>query len=197
MTARIVLASASAGRRQVLQSAGLDFEIQPADVDETALKTPEAARDPRRLSLDLARLKAQAVSHARPDDWVIGSDQVLATDRGLVSKARDIEEARARLIDLRGRAHTLHSAVCLAKAGQVLWSTHEAARMVMRDFSDAFLEDYLRREGEALLGSVGCYRIEGLGAQLFARVEGDRAVIMGLPLWPLLQALREQGALPS
>ena len=197
MSGRIVLASASAGRRQVLEGAGVAFDIQPAEVDEARLKTPHAARDPEGLSLALARLKAEAVSRLRPDGWVVGSDQILATDRGLMSKARDLDEARRRLLALRGETHVLWSGVCLAHGGRAVWSTSEPARMTMRDFSDAFLDDYLRREGEGLLGSVGCYRIEGLGAQLFARVEGDRAVIMGMPLWPLLQALRERGALPS
>ena len=193
----IVLASASATRRRILEDAGVDFEIDPADVDETAYKTPEARRDPAALGVTLAQAKALDVSRRRPEDWVIGSDQILAFDGGLVSKARSMEEARGRLEAMRGREHVLWSAVALARAGRIVWSDREPATMTMRHFSDAFLDAYLAAEGEGLLASVGCYRIEGRGAQLFARVEGAQATIMGMPLWPLLEVLRTNGALPS
>lgn len=191
----IVLASASAARRAILDQAGVVFETDPADVDETALKTPEARRDPAALSVVLAEAKALDVSRRRPDDWVIGSDQILAFDGGLVSKARSMDEARVRLTQMRGREHVLWSGVALARGGRTLWTDRQAATMTLRDFSDAFLDAYLAAEGEGLLASVGCYRIEGRGAQLFERVEGDRATIMGIPLWPLLGALRAHGAL--
>jgi septum formation protein len=193
----IVLASASAARRRILEDAGVAFEIDPADVDEGALKTPGARRDPAGLSVTLAEVKALDVSRRRPDDWVIGSDQILAFDGGLVSKARSMDEARARLQAMRGREHVLFSGVALARAGRVVWSDRDPAHMTMREFSDAFLDAYLAAEGEGLLASVGCYRIEGRGAQLFARVEGAQATIMGMPLWPLLEALRAHGALPA
>jgi len=193
----IVLASASAARRAILENAGVGFAVDPADVDEAALKTPEARRDPAALSVTLAEAKALDVSRRRPDDWVIGSDQILSFDGGLVSKAGSMDEARARLRDMRGRDHVLWSGVALARGGQVVWSDRDAARMTMRDVSDAFLDAYLSTEGEGLLASVGCYRIEGRGAQLFARVEGAQATIMGMPLWPLLETLRAHGALPA
>ncbi|HEV7227638.1 Maf family protein [Brevundimonas sp.] len=193
----IVLASASAARRAILDQAGVDFVVDPADVDEAALKTPDARRDPARLSVTLAEAKALDVSGRRPDDWVIGSDQILSFDGGLVSKATSLSEARTRLQTMRGREHVLWSGVALAQGGRVVWSDRDAARMTMRDVSDAFLDAYLAAEGEGLLASVGCYRIEGRGAQLFAHVEGAQATIMGMPLWPLLEALRAHGALPA
>ncbi|MBU1324213.1 MAG: septum formation protein Maf [Alphaproteobacteria bacterium] len=193
----IVLASASAARRRILEDAGVAFNVDPADVDEAALKTPEARLDPAELSVTLAAAKARDVSRRRPGDWVIGSDQILAFDGRLVSKARSLDEARARLSEMRGREHLLWSGVALARGGEVIWSDREPARMTMRGFSDAFLDAYLTAEGEGLLASVGCYRIEGRGAQLFARVDGAQATIMGMPLWPLLEALRSHGALPA
>ena len=193
----LVLASASAARRAILEQAGVAFEIDPADVDEAALKTPEARRDPAGLSVTLAQAKALEVSRRRPDDWVIGSDQILAFDGGLVSKARSLDEARERLKAMRGREHVLWSGVALVRDGEVAWSHREPATMTMRPFSDAFLDTYLAAEGEGLLASVGCYRIEGRGAQLFARVDGAQATIMGMPLWPLLDALRANGVLPE
>ncbi|MBX9574443.1 MAG: Maf family nucleotide pyrophosphatase [Caulobacteraceae bacterium] len=193
----IVLASASAARRAILDQAGVEVAVDPAGVDEAALKTPEARRDPAGLSVTLAEAKALDVSRRRPDDWVIGSDQILSFDGSLVSKATSMDEARARLQAMRGREHVLWSGVALAKGGRVIWSDREAAQMTMRDFSDAFLDTYLAAEGDGLLASVGCYRIEGRGAQLFARVEGAQATIMGMPLWPLLEALRAEGALPA
>lgn len=193
----IVLASASAARRRILEEAGVGFEVDPADIDEATLKTPAARRDPGALCLTLASAKAVEVSRRRPGHWIIGSDQILAFDGGLVTKARSMAEARARLAELRGREHVLWSGVALARDGAVVWSDHEPARMKMRAFSDAFLDAYLAAEGEGLLASVGCYRIEGRGAQLFAQVDGAQATIMGMPLWPLLEALRTVGALPS
>jgi septum formation protein len=193
----LVLASASAARRAILTQAGVTFDVDPADVDEAALKTEEARRDPAGLCVTLAEVKARETSRRRPEDWVIGSDQILSFDGGLVSKARSMDEARTRLKAMRGREHLLWSGVALARGGRIVWSDREAATMTMRDFSDDFLDDYLAAEGEGLLGSVGCYRIEGRGAQLFARVEGAQATIMGMPLWPLLDALRAHGALPE
>ena len=193
----IVLASASAARRRILEDAGVVFETDPADVDEGALKTPDARHDPAALCVRLAEAKALDVSRRRPDDWVIGSDQILAFDGSLVSKARTTEQARERLRAMRGREHVLWSGVALARGGEVVWSDRDAATMRMREFSDAFLEAYLAAEGEGLLASVGCYRIEGRGAQLFSAVNGAQSTIMGMPLWSLLDALRANEALPS
>jgi septum formation protein len=191
----LILASGSSARRAMLEAAGVPFEVDPADIDEAALQTPDAA--PGRLALDLAEAKALGVSRRRPDHWVLGADQTLDLDGRLVNKAPDMAAARARLLEMRGRPHRLHSAAVLALNGEVVWSGADEARLTMRDFSDAFLDAYLAAEGRAILASVGCYRLEGLGAQLFERVEGDHFTVLGLPLWAVLAELRRVGALPS
>lgn len=191
----LILASGSAARRAMLQGAGLSFAVAPADVDEEALKTPGV--DPVALARTLAEAKALAASRLHPHAWVIGGDQTLAFDGGLVSKAKSMTEARARLVAMRGRDHALHSGAAVARDGRLVWSDVDTARMRMREFSDAFLDDYLALEGEAVLASVGSYRMEGPGAQLFDRVDGDYFTVLGLPLWAVLDALRQAGAIPS
>ena len=195
MSGSLVLASGSAARRAMLADAGLAFTVRNSDVDEDALKTPGV--DPAALARRLAEAKALAVSASVPGAWVIGGDQTLAFDGGLISKARSLDEARQRLSQMRGRSHTLHSGAALVRDGAVVWSGVETATMVMRDISDSFLDTYLATEGEALLACVGAYRLEGLGAQLFDRVEGDYFTVLGLPLWSLLAALRRAGAIAS
>jgi septum formation protein len=194
----IVLASKSAARRAVLEGAGVPFEVAVAGVDEDAVKaslTAEGATA-RDIADALAELKAIRVS-AKRDGFVIGSDQTLEFEGQLYDKAETVEEARARLKLLRGKPHRLHSAVVVAKEGAPIWREVETATLTMRDFSDAFLEDYLEREGEAALGSVGCYRLEGPGAQLFSKIQGDYFAILGLPLMGLLDLLRRHGELPA
>jgi septum formation protein len=145
----------------------------------------------------LAESKALAVSARHPSALVLGCDQVLVCEGKLFNKAMDATEAGATLRALRGWTHELISAAVIAKDQELTWRCTDVARLTMRDFSDAFLESYLQAELPDILGSVGCYRIEGRGAQLFARVEGDQFTIRGLPLIPLLAALRAHGALPS
>ena len=190
---RLILASKSAARRAVLTDAGVPFTVQVADVDEDALKTPGV--DPVELAVELARAKALAVSRHDADAWVLGADQTLSFEGGLVSKAPTMQAARERLSAMRGRSHQLHSGAALARNGAVVWSDVDTARMTMRRFSDDFLDDYLRAEGPELLGSVGCYRLEGLGSQLFDRVEGDYFTVLGMPLWPVLEELRRAGVI--
>jgi len=192
---RLILASKSAARRAMLSDAGVPFVVQVADVDEDALKTPGV--DPVELAVELARAKALAVSRHDVDAWVLGADQTLAFDGGLVSKAATLAAARERLSAMRGRTHQLHSGAALARNGQVVWSGVDTVEMKMRDFSDAFLDAYLAAEGEALLSCVGSYRLEGLGAQLFEAVEGDYFTVLGLPLWPVLAELRRAGVIAS
>lgn len=192
---RLILASKSAARRAILTEAGVPFTVQVADVDEDALKTPGV--DPAALAVELARAKALAVSRHDADAWVLGADQTLAFDGGLVSKAPTLEAARERLIAMRGRSHQLHSGAALARNGQVVWSGVDTVEMKMRDFSDAFLDAYLAAEGAALLACVGSYRLEGLGSQLFEAVEGDYFTVLGLPLWPVLAELRRAGVIGS
>ncbi|WP_416173722.1 Maf family protein [Brevundimonas sp.] len=195
MSGPLVLASGSAARRAMLADAGLTFTVRTSDVDEDALKT--SGVDPADLARRLAEAKALAVSASVPGAWVIGGDQTLAFDGGLISKARSLDEARQRLTQMRGGTHALHSGAALVRDGEVLWSGVETASMMMRDISDSFLDTYLATEGDALLACVGSYRLEGLGAQLFERVDGDYFTVLGLPLWSLLAALRRAGAIAS
>lgn len=193
----IVLASKSAARRAVLDGAGVTYEATVAGVDEVR-EGVAAGRGygPRDIADALAELKAVRVSRARPG-LVIGSDQTLDLEGTLYDKAEDIDAARARLKLLRGKTHKLHSAVVVAKEGAPIWREVVSASLTMRDFSDAFLEDYLKAEGSNALGSVGCYRLEGPGAQLFSKIQGDYFAILGLPLMGLLDLLRRHGELAA
>ncbi|WP_414641900.1 Maf family protein [Brevundimonas sp.] len=181
----------------MLEGAGVPFSAQVADVDEDAVKATHDPADPAGLAIELARVKALAVSRHDPEAWVLGADQTLAFAGGLVSKAPSMAAARAQLAAMRGRSHQLHSGAALARDGQVVWSGVDSVTMRMRDFSDAFLDAYLAAEGEGLLGSVGSYRLEGMGAQLFEAVEGDYFTVLGLPLWPVLAELRRTGVLAA
>jgi len=194
----VILASKSAARRAVLDGAGVSYEATVAGVDEDAVKASMLAEGagPRDVADALAELKAIRVSRSRPG-LVIGSDQTLDLDGQLYDKAEDVAAARARLRLLRGKTHKLHSAVVVAKDGAPIWREVVTASLTMRDFSDAFLEDYLATEGPAALGSVGCYRLEGPGAQLFSKIEGDYFAILGLPLMGLLDLLRRHGELAA
>lgn len=191
---RLILASKSAARREVLANAGVSFDVQVAGVDEDALKVPGV--DARELAIELAKAKALAVSVQHPEAVVLGADQTLAFDGGLISKAPDLEQARARLASMRGRPHQLHSGVALAKGGQIIWSGADTAHMVVRDFSDAFLDAYIAAEGQELLYCVGSYRLEGMGSQLFDKVDGDYFTVLGMPLWLVLEQLRRFEVLP-
>lgn len=192
---RLILASRSAARRAMLTGAGVPFVAEDAGVDEDAIKISLAGIDPAELALELARAKALAISRQDPEAWVLGSDQTLDFDGGMISKAPNLTVARERLHTLRGRTHHLNSAAALANNGVVVWSGVDTARMTMRRFSDAFLDTYLEAEGEGLLGSVGCYRLEGMGSQLFDRVDGDYFTVLGMPLWPVLDELRRAGVI--
>lgn len=192
----LILASRSAARSAVLAGAGVRFETAAAPVDEAAEKVRLLAggAGPREVAEALAVLKAQAV-RAPADALVIGADQTLDLDGRLFDKAESLAEARGRLQQLRGRRHQLHAAVAVVRAGRPVWRETATASLAMRDFSDAFLDDYLAMDGDQLLGSVGCYRLEGPGAQLFSAIEGDYFAILGLPLLGLLDLLRREGEL--
>ena len=194
---RIILASGSKARASVLAGAGVTFEVVVAGVDEAAMKAGLLAQGsgPRAVADALAELKAVRVSRKQPGALVIGADQTLDLDGQLFDKAESLAEARERLKHLRGKTHKLHSAVVVARDGEVIWREVPAARLTMRPFTDAFLDDFLARGGEGLLGSVGCYRLEDDGVQLFSRIDGDYFTILGLPLMGLLDLLRRHGAL--
>lgn len=189
----IVLASGSASRRALLDNAGVPFVVDPADVDEGALKDAFAG-DPGALALHLAEAKALAVSKRRPG-LVIGADQVLEYDGETFDKAKDADEARARLAMLRGRTHWLKGGIAFARDGDIVWRHKSACRMVMRQVSDAFLDDYMTRAGEILTKGVGAYAFEGRGVQLFEHVDGDFFAVLGLDLLPVLAELRRLGML--
>jgi septum formation protein len=190
-----ILASGSASRRAILENAGLDFEVDPADVDESALKAVFRG-DAAALALHLAEAKALEVSRRRAG-LVLGADQVLAFDGTGFDKAKTVEEAAERLAMLRGKTHWLKGGVALAEDGEIVWRHESSCRMVVRNFSDAFLEDYLARAGDILTKGVGAYAYEGLGAQLFEHVDGDYFAVLGLPLLPVIGALRNRGAAPA
>lgn len=191
----VILASASAARASILRSAGVAFTQQPSNLDEAsvreALRREGEVTQPGDIAELLAITKAMEVSSAEPDALVIGADQVLAFEDRTLEKPRDLDAARNQLLDLRGKTHVLHSAVCLCRGGQHVWTHMDTATMTMRDFSPEFLGRYLSIAGVAVLTSVGAYQLEGPGAQLFERVDGDYFTVLGLPLLPLLAKLRE------
>lgn len=187
-----MLASASSARRLVLERAGVAHVCEPAAIDETAVKSALQGIAVEEVALALADSKACAVAARRPGALVIGADQILECDGRWFDKPANLPEAARHLRALRGRTHRLVSAVVAVKDGQRLWRHVAEARLTMRPFSDQFLDDYLARGEPAILESVGAYRLEGLGAQLFETVEGDYFTILGLPLLPLLEFLRRE-----
>jgi nucleoside triphosphate pyrophosphatase len=195
----LLLASASPFRRRLLEAAGVTFRVVAhAHVDEAAIKRNLVPRlGPAGVADAVAAAKAEAVSARFPADLVVGADQVLALGETLLSKPGDLAGVRTQLKRLRGRTHRQFTAVVLAQGGRVTWRTSDSATLTMRDFSDAFLEGYLARCGAILGQIVGAYEIEGVGIQLFERVEGDYFTIIGLPLVPLLAELRARGMLQT
>ena len=196
----IVLASQSAARRAMLTAAGVAHDALPAHVDEdgvTAGLQAEGA-SPERIADALAELKAVKISRRLPGVLVLGADSVVVTADGtLIAKPETRPRAEAQLRELAGSTHRLVSAAVIAENGTPVWRTGGAARLTMRALSDAFITHYLDAEGDAVLGCVGCYRIEGLGAQLFSRIDGDQFVIRGLPLLAVLDYLRVRGELDA
>jgi septum formation protein len=196
---RLLLASKSAARRQMLESAGVPFETVEAELDEAAAKggLEAAGFDARGIAEELAQLKALSVE-AADDVLVLGSDQTLELDDGIMlSKPDSREDALDQLRALSGRTHLLHASAVIAQGGEAVWWHSDTVELTMRRLGTAFLEDYLDREYEQVRWSVGGYRIEGLGAQLFERIEGSHFAILGMPLLPLLGYLRERGLLKS
>jgi septum formation protein len=194
----LILASQSASRRAMLEAAGVPFHAEYAGVDEESAKLSFKAErlDGRGVADALAELKAVKVSRRHPEALVLGCDStVQAADGSLLDKAESREEARDQLRALAGTTHRLTSAAVVAYGGAPIWRHVDVAKMTMRPFSDAFLDSYLDAEWPAIGACVGGYRIEGLGAQLFARIEGSQFTIMGLPLLPLLDWLRIRGVI--
>ncbi len=193
---RLILASGSAVRAKLLANAGLNFHIEPADVDEGALKKSQIGLAANDLAPVLAQEKSRAVSAEAADALVIGADQILDCEGRLYDKPVGEEGVRSHLTSLRGRPHRLISAVCVAEAGEIIWSHTAFATLTMRDFDDNFIDHYIQQAGPEVQSSVGAYRVEEIGVQLFQRIEGDYFTILGLPLLPLLAFLRQRGVLP-
>jgi septum formation protein len=194
---RLVLASKSASRSALLAGAGLDFDTEPSRVDERAVEEPllAAGADPGAVALHLAEAKALDVATRRPGDLVLGADQTLGLGNERFVKPADVAEAREHLLRLRGRTHELHSALVLARDGEVAWRHVSVARMTMRTFTDGFLDRYLATVADEVTTTVGCYRLEVPGIRLFEAIDGDYFTILGLPLLPLLAELRHLGTL--
>lgn len=192
ITSMLILASQSATRKALLQQAGLAFSCQPASIDERALERAalDAGGDGRDVALLLAEKKAVSVAAGQPGAFVIGADQTLSLGTALLHKPANRAEAAAQLDHLRGKTHRLHAAVALVRDDVLLWSGVETAELTLRDFTPGERDDVLDREGDAILSSVGGYRLEGPSIRLFETVTGDYFTILGLPLLSLLAALR-------
>lgn len=199
MAETLVLASASPSRRMLMENAGLNFRPVAAAIDERAVERgiEHRALGPDELALELALSKALEVSSRFPRSLVIGCDQTMSLGPQVFHKPADRAEARDNLRLLRGRTHRLNSGVVLVRDGREIWRHLSTADLTMREFSDAFLEDYLARCGDDVMKSVGCYQLEGIGIQLFNSITGDYFTILGLPLLPLLEQLRLLGELDA
>jgi septum formation protein len=197
MTERIILASGSPFRKKLLENAGIAFTAVPASIDERAVEATleGSGATPEDVALVLAEAKALDVSEKYPGTLVIGSDQTLSLGDDVFHKPADMEAARRHLLKLSGRTHHLNSAVVLVRDGETLWRHVGIARLTMRVLDPGFIGHHLSRVGAKALSSVGAYQIEGEGIQLFGKIDGDYFTIVGLPMLPLLAALRERGAI--
>ena len=199
MTPALWLASASTARAELLRGAGIPVEIEPARIDEGEVKASMRAENAtaEMVAETLAEMKAARVARRHADALVIGADQMLVCEDRWYDKPATIDDARRHLQALRGKQHALVSALCVMRNDTRIWHHREYARLTMRPFSDAFLDDYLAASGPEVLESVGAYRLEGLGIQLFSKIEGEYTPILGLPLLPLLDFLRGHGVVKT
>lgn len=197
MTPSVVLASSSKTRQKILLSAGVKFDVVSPRLDEEEIKQSMIAEraGAAEIAEVLAEQKARSISRQRPDDLVIGADQILEMQGQIFSKPPNYKIAQENLVRLRGRDHRLFSCVCIVHGGDRIWHALDSATLTMREFSDEFLHQYLDLIGEKALSGPGSYRIEDEGSQLFSAITGDFFTILGLPLLPLLEFLRVRGVL--
>jgi len=194
MSKKLILASGSKARQDMLKNAGYEFEICPADIDERSItqSLTEDGKIHHDIALTLAAEKAKSISEKHHDQYIIGSDQLLVLNNRIIFKSSSKKEAREKLFAMRGKDHTLISSVVVVKNNQTLWEVTDTATLEMKDFSDEFLDWYMNAAGEEVVKSVGGYAIEGLGVRLFKKVQGDYFTIMGMPLLPLLNYLDKE-----
>lgn len=195
MTAPLVLASSSPFRRMLMSNAGLTFQHQAADIDERAIEASLADADPESVAIVLAEAKAKNVAASHPGSFVIGSDQTMSLGTHIYHKAKDADEAKGNLLSLAGKTHRLNSAVVIVRDKEIVWEYVGHADLTMRQLSPVFIKNYLSQVGPDVLKSVGSYQLEGVGIQLFSKIEGDYFTIVGLPMLALLGKLRELGAI--
>lgn len=195
---KLILASGSPFRKQLMEAAGLTFTAEPARIDERLIEAPlvRAGANPQEVAVALAQAKANDVAERNRDAFVVGSDQVMSMDGQLFHKCTSVEMARAQLHSMRGKTHRLSSAIAIVRNGEEVWNHVSVADLTFRDFTDAFLDTYIANAGSKVLLTVGAYSYEGLGQQLFEKVEGDFFTIIGLPMLPLLAALRDLAIIP-
>jgi septum formation protein len=193
----LVLASGSAPRRAMLEAAGIPIVVSIPDLDERAVETTAGQCSPADVAMLLAREKAKTVTRLMPSRLVVGADQTLALGERRFDKPRDLTAASEQLMMLAGKTHHLHSAVALARDGEVLFEGNDTASLTVRNLSRCFLEGYMAAAGPAMLESVGAYQLEKLGIHLFERIEGNHFTILGLPLLKLLDFLRRTGSLAA
>lgn len=193
----LVLASQSQSRQAMLRAAGVDFTTCPAAVDERGIEAEMGAAAPGDVALALARAKALAVARSNAEAWVLGSDSLVTVGGHRFDKPRSRTEAAEHLAFFSGKVMELHSAAALARGGHTYWDHADLARLKVRHLSDSFIESYLAAEWPAVSGCVGVFRIEALGVQLFEEIDGSQFTVLGMPLLPVLAALRARGVLTA
>jgi septum formation protein len=193
----IILASTSKIRGKILSAAGIRFSVLNSELDEDKAKNSLTELSPQKIALELARLKSEKISRLHPKAMTIGADQVLGFENQIFNKPVSRADAEKQLSMLRNATHTLYSAVSCSIAGTEVWNHCAEARLTMRDFTPDFLTSYLDDSRTDYLSSVGAYKLEESGIQLFEKIEGDYFTILGLPMLPLLGFLRQRGIVPS
>lgn len=194
---KLILASKSASRRAMLDAAGVDYDAMPADIDERTLEDNLRGATPSEIAEALSVAKATEIARTHTAQLVLGSDSLVVVDSQRFDKPTSREDAFAHLRLFSGKVIELHSAAALVRGDTCEWSHTDCAKLHVRDLSDAFIEHYLNHEWPEIGFTVGCFRIEAMGVQLFEQIEGDQFTILGMPLIPVLGALREQGVLQS